>query len=207
MSRLIDLKGNVYGGLTVLERGPGERPNLGPAWTCRCFCGGLCTVRGMHLRSGATTSCGCVMRASRVARFKTLLAKPAGVSAFNALCLAYKHRAKKRGVSWTLSPDQARLLFAGTCVYCGVEPSQVKTTSTPDSTPFVYNGIDRVDNAAGYVLGNVVSCCGICNKAKRDLSVEDFVAWLVRVHARMVEMTEPEDARERSKPAGTYGCD
>ena len=43
-----------------------------------------------------------------------------------------------------------------------------------------YNGIDRKDNALGYVEGNVVSCCKFCQYAKRDLPYEEFVAHLAR---------------------------
>lgn len=30
------------------------------------------------------------------------------------------------------------------------------------------SGLDRVDNSKGYLLTNVVTCCGLCNKVKRD---------------------------------------
>lgn len=48
---------------------------------------------------------------------------------------------------------------------------------------FVRNGIDRVDSAQGYVLTNVVPCCKQCNRAKSDLSREEFLTWVERVHA------------------------
>jgi hypothetical protein len=39
------------------------------------------------------------------------------------------------------------------------------------------NGIDRADNALGYTVENSVSCCKICNIAKRDLTIEEFIFW------------------------------
>jgi hypothetical protein len=30
----------------------------------------------------------------------------------------------------------------------------------------------------GYVPGNVVPCCHICNLAKKDMSYEEFISWI-----------------------------
>ncbi len=56
----IDCSGKKYGRLTVM----GEVKN-GPTsagWLCRCDCGAETIVRGSHLKSGATKSCGCLNR-------------------------------------------------------------------------------------------------------------------------------------------------
>jgi hypothetical protein len=45
--------------------------------------------------------------------------------------------------------------------------------------------MDRVDNSLGYVIDNVVSCCEMCNLAKKDFSREEFESWVRRVHAVM----------------------
>jgi hypothetical protein len=44
----------------------------------------------------------------------------------------------------------------------------------------VYNGIDRKNNRLGYFSANVVSCCVVCNKAKRTMPYEEFVAYLIK---------------------------
>lgn len=60
-----DLTGQTFGRLTVL--GPAEdyvspsRKRL-PQWLCRCECGKQVTVKGCHLKSGATKSCGCLQK-------------------------------------------------------------------------------------------------------------------------------------------------
>lgn len=46
---------------------------------------------------------------------------------------------------------------------------------------YVYNGVDRLDNAVGYLPGNCVPCCKFCNLAKAGGSYEEFVAYLDRV--------------------------
>ena len=59
MSKPIDLTGQHIGKLTVLSRA--ENDGHGNAcWYCVCDCGNTVTIRGAHLRSGNTRSCGCL---------------------------------------------------------------------------------------------------------------------------------------------------
>lgn len=63
MGKYVDLTGNVYGELTVLERSnPIVRPNgrKVQTWLCKCTCGKTIIVRHGNLTSGNTISCGCV---------------------------------------------------------------------------------------------------------------------------------------------------
>ena len=56
MPKLIDLKGHVYGYLTVLSRASAT----GQArWNCTCQCGKQSVVPGYDLRKGLVKSCGC----------------------------------------------------------------------------------------------------------------------------------------------------
>lgn len=50
--------GSKYGRLTVIERAH-KASNGTYYYKCKCDCGNECIVRGDHLRSGHTTSCGC----------------------------------------------------------------------------------------------------------------------------------------------------
>lgn len=51
--------GQVYGNLTVVKQTTSAK---GTRWVCKCTCGNTCIARAQHLRSGATTSCGCKRR-------------------------------------------------------------------------------------------------------------------------------------------------
>lgn len=75
MSRLIDLRGQVFGSLVVLERGEPYRIEyyhkdgtlkkcVMTTWVCYCDpalggCGNTKTIIGRNLKSGDTRSCGC----------------------------------------------------------------------------------------------------------------------------------------------------
>lgn len=56
--RLIDLTGQKFGDLEVLERSPAQY-GVEATWTCRCSCGNEIAVGGTRLRRGLTTHCGC----------------------------------------------------------------------------------------------------------------------------------------------------
>lgn len=61
MGQFIDLTGQVFGRLTVLERVKSTSTNYA-IWMCKCSCGKTKIVRSCHLRSGTTTSCGCYQK-------------------------------------------------------------------------------------------------------------------------------------------------
>lgn len=63
MSRFIDLAGQRFGRLLVVERAENRvTPSGGQkaAWRCLCDCGKSCIVVGTQLRAGKTRSCGCL---------------------------------------------------------------------------------------------------------------------------------------------------
>lgn len=66
-----------------------------------------------------------------------------------------KSGAIRRGLDWNISFEEYKnLLLPGVCHYCG-NPLPPKGV-----------GLDRKDNAQGYLLSNVVACCGRCNSIK-----------------------------------------
>ncbi len=61
MRNLIDLINRRFGRLTVLRR-VADGPKGQARWQCLCDCGAYSKVRGAHLRTGETKSCGCLQR-------------------------------------------------------------------------------------------------------------------------------------------------
>lgn len=58
MGKFIDLTGQKFGRLTVIERTESSNKNI--KWLCECECGGIVSVFGTDLKSGKTQSCGCI---------------------------------------------------------------------------------------------------------------------------------------------------
>lgn len=64
----IDLTGQVFGRLKVLEEVPNKKRIT---WKCICECGNYTEVASCHLRSGKIKSCGC-LRSERISTLKTI---------------------------------------------------------------------------------------------------------------------------------------
>src|ERR1700677_2824169 len=58
--RRIDLFGQKFGKLTVIQYSHTKQPRGEAFFLCKCDCGELTTVSSGHLRSGHTQSCGCL---------------------------------------------------------------------------------------------------------------------------------------------------
>lgn len=69
MSKFIDLTGQKFNRLTVVERAENTKDGKA-SWKCICECGNEITVIGKDLRSGNTKSCGCYNRESASIRAK-----------------------------------------------------------------------------------------------------------------------------------------
>lgn len=61
MGAFIDMTGQRFGRLTVLEQAESSRHGR-TRWTCRCDCGSVKTIQSTDLRSGRSSSCGCLHR-------------------------------------------------------------------------------------------------------------------------------------------------
>lgn len=123
------------------------------SWYCKCDCGQKKYVRASNLRSGHTKSCGCSRRLE------------SGLAAKRDVFREYKQNAKRRGYLFNLSFDNFIKLISKPCGYCGSIDTKIRKVSS-DSGSFVYNGIDRKNNSIGYIIGNCISCCKFCNRAK-----------------------------------------
>lgn len=51
--------GDKFNKLTIIQESPRRAANGGKYWICQCDCGTIKEIRGDHLKSGHTKSCGC----------------------------------------------------------------------------------------------------------------------------------------------------
>jgi hypothetical protein len=107
-----------------------------------------------------------------------------GLASRNAVLYVYKYGAKGRKLAWKISGSAFNRLCEGNCHYCGLPPSNVYRAKGGALTPFTYSGLDRQDNSKGYIEENVVSCCKLCNRAKRDMSLVEWNEWLTRIRTK-----------------------
>jgi hypothetical protein len=87
--------------------------------------------------------------------------KPEG--AFNH----YRYGALHRDIPFELTFEQFMTFWQKPCFYC--------------AAPILTIGIDRVDSAEGYTMGNLVSCCSMCNRMKNHFSRSAFIEQCTKV--------------------------
>lgn len=168
---LVDLIGQRFSSLVVLTRSLSKKNRS--RWVCQCDCGKTTVATAAALRSKHKKSCGC--------RFQLSLAPKNEITLCRSLWGTYKSLAKKRGFSFELSFEEFETLTKKNCFYCGVEPQQVLNPRRQSQLPYIYNGVDRRNNANGYILANAVPCCGKCNSFKSSHSVQDFLEHCERI--------------------------
>jgi hypothetical protein len=160
-----DLTGLRVNHLTVVSREPNR--NFASYWLCLCDCGATAVVSCNELKAGQKT-CGKCGLSNRLSKKD---------SAINDLIYGYKQNSKSRKVSFLLTREQFSVLILNPCMYCGSLPSN-KLLVGKKAGVFLYNGIDRKDNKKDYTLENCVSCCKMCNFAKRDVDHQEFLTWI-----------------------------
>jgi hypothetical protein len=148
-------------------------------WLCKCGCGNTTYVRSNQLAKGKIKSCGCLFRGPRMNK-----RRPENYTLKTTLLRAYKAGAKSREKEFSISEEIFVKLISDNCYYCGSIPLSANKRFLKYDKKFRYNGIDRVDNKKGYIEGNCVTCCDVCNKAKSEMSVDEFKNWIKRVYDR-----------------------
>jgi hypothetical protein len=181
----IDRTGQRFGRLMVIAFA-GREPRLGRRWLCLCDCGKekIVSWNGLSRDQHGTRSCGCLAEEWRKTGKRP--SKPSGVAAFNALLGQYQRSARARGYVFALTKEEFRAVVEAPCTYCGECCNLAMSVGAGASGEYRYTGIDRIDNALGYVSGNVCSCCKQCNIAKGTLSREEFLRWAEYAYAHWI---------------------
>lgn len=175
----LDITNKKFNRLTAIEYL--GKPKLHHMWKCRCDCGNITKVAQSAIMYSKIKSCGCIQKGRKAPNIMDN-----GVAASHALISAYKAGAKRRHIEYKLDNSTFLELTKKECMYCGAVPSKIyKTGNSKTTGVYIYNGVDRLDNSKGYIIGNCVPCCTVCNTAKASLSLEEFKTWINKVHQRL----------------------
>lgn len=151
-----------YGKLTTTGNFIKKGHNI--LWECRCDCGNIIYVTASDLKREHTKSCGkCENKAYQ--------------TGLNYLYGSYKREAIARGLSFEIAKEVFNEIINQNCYYCGSKPNQILYKKGMQ-IPFIYNGIDRVDNSIGYKIDNIVPACKFCNMAKGRNTLKEFLTWI-----------------------------
>lgn len=185
-----DLTNLEKGNLTVLGIAYTKRSSISNKtaifWKCRCKCGNVKDIRGDHLRSGHTTSCGCLRKSTcQLLGDKNRKCLTKEDTSLLYLFNKVKYQSKVRGIEFKLSFDEFLKLSRENCYYCNVAPQERKVHNHGRAMILVCNGIDRVDSNGNYDSNNTVSCCHQCNISKYILTQPEFYNWVSRVYTNL----------------------
>ncbi len=176
MPGALELSGQKFGRLLAVRcAGRSTIPGRSRIWVCVCDCGNDHQASANALRCGSVKSCGCLGTGPGL-QPNTLR---------NAIISRMRSTARERGYSWNLSAEQVIFLMGLPCHWCEAPPSN-KARRPAHAEAFVYSGIDRFDNSRGYEGDNVVPCCAVCNRMKRDLEASEFLRHITRIHCAHV---------------------
>lgn len=162
---LIDLTGQTFGRLFVLQRHFPNGPQGQPMWECRCECGNVVVTWGQSLRRKESRSCGC-LHAESIAKSNSL---PPYRSTYNVLCSSAKRAHKVMKLTF----KQFMSFVGKPCFYCGT-----KLAWPEHNAKNGYKGyhLDRKNTLLGYTVNNCVACCWRCNRAKSNtFSFEEWI--------------------------------
>jgi len=159
---------------------------------CKCSCGKDKFVKLYNLANNSAMTCGHTRYTSEIQAKKSRRQNPQ----LTSIKRVYKNY--KRSADDTLTLEQFMLFSQKDCVYCGSPPLKTynyftdnsygkkSTQYSIDNGNYVWNGIDRIDSSKPHTIDNCVTCCYICNRAKSDMSVEEFYKWVDKISAHKV---------------------
>ena len=155
MSKLIDLKDQVFGRLRVIEKDQTKKTNSGSYWICQCECGKIKSIKSSALRRGETTSCGCY-RKEQVAKIKKEQSEQEMLNQrFGKLVVKARSERKGSGgeLYWICQCDCGNLIEVrghdlrrrdeNRTISCGCFHRSIGATNIMDC--LIFNGIDFID--------------------------------------------------------------
>lgn len=142
-SNFVDLTGQKFGRLTVLELSHKQNGHI--FWLCRCDCGELKTAMGGNLKRGHVKSCGCFLRQVSSARLKTH-----GMSRTSEYSIWDGMKARCQNVQNTAYPN-----YGGRGItVCERWQTFENFYADMGSRPSEKHSVDRRDNDRGYEPDN-----------------------------------------------------
>lgn len=171
---LIDLSGQTFGNLTVLEQNKNPTRKARDAfWSCICKCGKTHIVRGHNLRAGITTSC-------------LYCANPrlgyAGLPQY--VWRQIKTSASRKQYEFTITIIEAWNLYIQQDKKCKLSGLPIKFAETRSKHMVgrqTTASLDRIDSSKGYTLDNCQWLHKKVNMMKQNLDQNEFIQLCTKI--------------------------
>jgi len=140
----MDLTGDTYNNLTVLQFSHRTPKNSMAHYKCKCKCGNVVTVSHGHLRSGHTKSCGCI-KAETVEKLRQRAKETA------KYFVGQRFFSKKWGVAIVKALPTRFSNKKATIEFVGEHPCEVEASLSNLAKGFVKNPMKPVVCGKGYI--------------------------------------------------------
>jgi hypothetical protein len=160
-----DMTGQVWGEWTVLSFARLGKHNEA-MWNCRCSCGRMYEVRGFDLRRGGSAQCRVCQRKAAAHRSREI-AIASAIGPYRQQFNQVVRDIQRRGMFCDVTYEQFLFLTEQKrCHYCFSDKIRWYKERPAGCLDRLVSNLDRMDNAKGYSLDNVVVCCAACNRGK-----------------------------------------
>lgn len=158
-------------------------------WLCSCECGKTTVLKTNSITSGKTKSCGCgkfIFTKEKIEKLHAGRRKfTPTIASARKVWKSYVYIDKKKYNNNCLSFEQFLEKSQQPCWYCGIihnncynnfeHKSNRGSINSKKFGKFHYNGLDRIDSNDSHHYSNVITCCYYCNRAKSNMSQNDFI--------------------------------
>ena len=175
--------GDKFGRLTVIGFDLSKQQ-----WEYKCDCGASFFSNGKLVRNGNTKSCGCLNKEKQKERAISLINSRSDPNPIKVIAT------KVYGINYAdgnLDFDTFFNLSQLPCHYCDASKTNTRTKTpsqhsylsklSKEELTFRYNGLDRIDSNLPHNIDNCVPSCYICNHAKSDMTMENFLSYLQKL--------------------------
>jgi hypothetical protein len=191
----INIINKKFNSLLVLEQTASPYKNTKARYfKCQCDCGKIIVVNYHRLAHNKTKDCrDCSSRRNGDLATK----RKKGESGLKKLYGVYKRGAFSRGLLFELTLEEFKKLTSDNCFYCGIPPRAISKADCRGMSKkgiahstYIYNGIDRLNNKKGYILDNCAPCCKVCNRAKSNMDLDDFILWIQNLKDKEIDISK-----------------
>ena len=175
--RALDLLGQRFGRLAVIERAPSERDASGRLrtyWRCQCDCGTLTVVMTDSLRAGLTISCGCAQREA-VSLASTTHGHTRGARGATTSTREYRAWSHAKGRCFNPKDPKFYCYGARGITMCERWRHDFAAFFADMGTARPGQTLHRIDNDGNYEPGN---CCWTTNRVQARARTDNvYVEW------------------------------
>ncbi len=163
----VDLTGERFGRLLVIEIDKTVNKHGKIKWICKCDCGKTKIINASSLKRNLSKSCGCLRHDMFHKGYKDISAN---------YWTRKAREADSRGLEFTITQKEVWDLYEKQnrkCAYTGIEIRFYCDSNKPELNTA---SIDRIDSFKGYTLDNIKIVHKSINLCKNWIPEEEFIA-------------------------------